>query len=104
MITPDATIDIHELVVPQIVARNQTVPEIINKFNIADLRKRVRRGFHIIGGGALKIERPGGSVIHLGILKKEEDLARIATAMVPGWIVHRQIKDGDWCIFNRQPT
>lgn len=105
VITPDPFVDIHELVVPQIVVRNQTLPETVNRLNIADLKRRVCRGFHRDGGGVLKIQRPNGSEINLDILRdKPEDLARISKALLPGWVVHRQVKNGDWCVFNRQPT
>ena len=105
VITPDPFVDIHELVVPQIVVKNQTLPETVNRLNIADLKRRVCRGFHQDGGGVLKIQRPNGSEINLDILRdKPEDLARISKALLPGWVVHRQVKNGDWCVFNRQPT
>ena len=101
VITPNPNIDIHQLVVPTIVARTQTIPEKVTAFNVHDLRKRVLRGYHKKGGGAHKVIRPDGVMYHLGMTK---DLNLVARALAPGWTVYRQIKTGDVGLFNRQPT
>ena len=102
VITPEPWIDIWQLIVPKLVARTQTVPEPVTSFNINYLRSLVIRGDHPDGLGAHHVVRPDGKMITLKMCKDREILAR--AMRTNGWVVHRHIKNGDWCIFNRQPT
>ena len=102
VITPEPWIDIWQLIVPKLVARTQTVPEPVTSFNINYLRSLVVRGDHPDGLGAHHVVRPDGKMITLKMCKDREILAR--AMRTNGWVVHRHIKNGDWCIFNRQPT
>ena len=102
VITPEPWIDIWQLVVPKLVARTQTIPEPVTAFNIKQMRQLVLRGDHKEGYGAHHVIRPDGTTVNLKMCKDREILAR---ALSPnGWIVHRHVQNGDWCIFNRQPT
>lgn len=102
VITPEPWIDIWQLVVPKLVARTQTVPEPVTTFNIQQLRQIVIRGDHPDGLGAHHVVRPDGTSINLKMCKDREILARALSTT--GWVVHRHVRTGDWCIFNRQPT
>ena len=98
IITPDASMDIDMLGVPEVIALQQTIPVRVNKINIKELTRRVRIGGRKLGG-ALKIEHPDGRMVHLQYCKNREKIVLKA-----GMIVHRFLQDGDYVVFNRQPT
>ncbi|AEO97877.1 putative DNA-dependent RNA polymerase II largest subunit [Emiliania huxleyi virus 145] len=98
VITPDSTIDVDQLGVPYELAMILTVPEKVTPSNIADLRTRILNGpTELIG--AQSVINTEGDLISLKSCKNRADIVlRI------GWIVERHLKNGDWVIFNRQPT
>jgi DNA-directed RNA polymerase II subunit RPB1 len=99
VITPDPYISIDELGVPIKVAINITFPEIVNKFNIEHMRKLIINGSDN-WPGAKYIKKPNTTIN----LKYSRDLETIAKELKNGDIVHRHLSNGDYVLFNRQPS
>ncbi|MEK6941441.1 MAG: DNA-directed RNA polymerase subunit A', partial [archaeon] len=94
IITPDSQISINELGVPQVVAQEMTVPEPVTETNIEQMKDLVKEN------KATYLIRPNGSRKKLTGENKEEVLAEIEI----GARVERQLQDGDYVLFNRQPS
>ena len=101
VVGPSPNDEIWQLRVPLIVAKTQTVPSRVTPFNVHKMRALVMRGDHPNGDGCHHVERPDGSSINMRMCQDRELVAR---ALRKGWVVHRHMTDGDWALFNRQPT
>ncbi|MEM5855661.1 MAG: DNA-directed RNA polymerase subunit A', partial [Candidatus Aenigmatarchaeota archaeon] len=99
VISPDPLINLDEVGVPEIVARELTVPVRVNEKNLEEMKKLVMNGSEI-WPGANYVIRPDGRRKRITELNKEE----ICKELAPGYIVERHIKDGDVSLFNRQPS
>jgi len=99
VISPDPMLGLNEVGVPAVVARKLTVPETINEWNMAYLRKFVERGPGVYPG-ANYIIRPDGKRKKITEETKEAALEELQ----PGYVVERHLMDGDIAIFNRQPS
>lgn len=105
VISVDPNISIEEFGMPRKIAMIVTYPEIVTQYNIKDMENVVRNGPNI-HPGAKKIERieydcfgsPSPCIINL----KHIDPSTIKLKI--GDVVHRHIRDGDICLFNRQPS
>jgi len=96
VIGPDLKIEWGELVIPRSVARTLSVPVPAFSANIDALRAIVRKGeVNRIRKGS---GRMAGEVIEI------TDHNRDTVAVEIGDTVHRQMRNGDIGIFNRQPT
>lgn len=99
VISPDPRIGMDEVGVPERIAKELTVPIATTEWNIDELKKYILSDTY---PQATYIIRSDGRRIRVGDepeLKKE-----IAESLKVGWIVERQIIDGDISIFNRQPS
>jgi DNA-directed RNA polymerase II subunit RPB1 len=97
VITPEVALDVDELGVPRAVAMTQTIPERVTRFNLEELGRAVRNGPARIPGAQ--------AYVHDGVrtnLSMCRDRARVQ--LVLGDVVHRNLRNGDWVVFNRQPT
>jgi DNA-directed RNA polymerase II subunit RPB1 len=103
VITPDPCIKTFEVGIPEKIAKNVTRPEIVNRFNIDDLRKRIQNGVDHLHG-AMYIEYQGKNARKLDLRKYPDIEKRKKIELVEGCIVHRYLKDGDPVIMNRQPS
>ncbi|RWR79266.1 DNA-directed RNA polymerase II subunit 1 [Cinnamomum micranthum f. kanehirae] len=101
VITPDPTINIDELGVPWSIALNLTYPETVTPYNIERLKELVEYGPHPPPGktGARYIIREDGKRLDLRFLKKSSD-----QHLELGYKVERHLSDGDYVLFNRQPS
>jgi DNA-directed RNA polymerase II subunit RPB1 len=99
VITPDPGISIDELGVPLKIAMNLTFPEVVNKYNREEMLKLIANGPDVYPGAKY--------------LRKMHDsyrtirLKNIDTSMLElmnGDIVDRHLKNGDYVLFNRQPS
>lgn len=101
VITPDPFISIDELGVPIKVAMNLTFPEIVNTYNIEAMRKLVKEGPEN-WPGAKYIRKAGidGTTMNIKYGNRND----IANKLKYGDIVHRHLIDGDYVLFNRQPS
>ena len=98
VITPDANIDVDELGVPIEIATNLTKPEIVTPYNRDRLYMYVRNG---------PSKHPGAKSVYIKADKRSISLKYIHADMIDlneGDIVHRHLIDGDYVLFNRQPS
>lgn len=99
VISPDPMLKINEVGVPMINAMKLTVPETLNEWNMAYLKKFVENGPGKYPG-ANYIIRPDGKKKKITEETKEAALEELQ----PGYIVERHLLDGDIAVFNRQPS
>ena len=99
VITPDPNIGIDQLGVPLKIASNLTFPETITNNNINKLKKMVLNGYDTYPG-VKSIKKLDGSIKNL----KHVDLQKIANELENGDIINRHLVDGDYVLFNRQPS
>ncbi len=100
VISPDPNLSINEVGVPEVIARELTVPVVITPLNIEKMKEIIRNG-PFKYPGANYVERPDGNRISLARVKNIEELIE---KIEPGWKVHRHLMDGDIVLFNRQPS
>ncbi|CEG11813.1 DNA-directed RNA polymerase subunit A' [groundwater metagenome] len=98
VISPDPNIDINELGVPKLIAKDMSVPERVTEYNIERLRQNVLNGSNY--PGASRIVTKDGKSKRILDNNKEE----IAETLSTGDVVERHLTDGDIIIFNRQPS
>jgi DNA-directed RNA polymerase subunit A' len=99
VISPDPMIDIDEVGVPEVVAKELTIPVRVNEKNIEILKELVLNGSDV-WPGANYIIRPDGRRKKITQQNREELVKEIA----PGYIIERHIQNGDIALFNRQPS
>ena len=97
VITADPNISIRELGVPLKIAKNITKPVIVNNKNRSFLMKLIQNGPEKWPGAKI-LEKKNSECISLRYV----DVANIV--LENGDIVHRHMMDGDYILFNRQPT
>jgi DNA-directed RNA polymerase II subunit RPB1 len=97
VITPDPELSIAELGVPLKIAKNITKPVKVQENNFHFLYYLVKNGPYKYPGAKI-IEKKSGISISLGYVDRENIHLEI------GDIVHRHMLDGDYVLFNRQPT
>ncbi len=97
VITPDIRISVGEVGVPRQMAEEVTVPVHVTEWNIEEVKKLIMRDEY---PRALYIVRPNGSRKRITPDNREDILEELA----PGYIVERQVMDGDIALFNRQPS
>jgi len=99
VISPDPFLDIDEVGVPEMVAKELTIPVRVNEKNIEEMRKLILNGPDV-WPGANYVIRPDGRRKKITDLNKEE----IAKEIAPGYIVERHLLNNDIALFNRQPS
>lgn len=99
VISPDPNISINEVGVPEMIAKEVTVPVHVNEWNIDKVKEYIMNGPDI-HPGANYVERLDGRKIRIYDETKESVIERLE----PGFIVERHLKDGDIVLFNRQPS
>ena len=96
VITPDPNIELDELGVPFSIAKNLTYPEIVNQYNKDRIQKLLNNGPNVY---------PGVKIIEQnGIKKTINERNVLDIELNNGDIVHRHLIDGDFVLFNRQPS
>lgn len=100
VISPDPSLSIDEVGIPQEIALRLTYPETVTEWNIDEMRKLVNNGPNNYPG-ALYIIRPDGKRVRLEFVTERD---KIAEGLQSGFIIERHLKDGDVVIFNRQPS
>jgi len=98
VITPDPNISIDELGVPFKIAMNLTVPEIVNEYNYDYLSMCMRNGPGVYPGA--KFVRKVREGMRVVALKKADPGVQLDI----GDIVDRHMRNGDYVLFNRQPS
>ncbi len=97
VISPDPNLSINEVGVPQEIAEELTVPIFVTDKNIEEAREFILRDEH---PRANYVIREDGRRIRVIETNREE----LAEKLEPGWVVERQLMDGDIVLFNRQPS
>ncbi len=106
VISPDPLISINEVGIPVEAARELTVPVHVQTYNIDTVREWVMRGPEPLWEngeyipGVNYIIRPDGRRIRV----TDKNAETVAEAVEFGYIVERQLVDGDIVLFNRQPS
>ncbi len=106
VISPDPLISINEVGIPVNAARELTVPVHVQTYNIEVVKEWVRRGPEYLGEndeyvpGVNYVIRPDGRRIRV----TEKNAEVVADAVELGYVVERQLVDGDIVLFNRQPS
>lgn len=98
VITAEPNISISELGVPMTIAKNITRPVRVNAKNRDFLTRLVRNGPHTHPGAKMIDRASSGITISLSYI----DLNSVV--LEDGDVVHRHMMDGDYVLFNRQPT
>lgn len=98
VITGDANLSLDEVGVPRSIARTLTYPETVTPYNISRLHELVQNG-PTEHPGAKYIVRTDGSRVDLRHHKRSAQIT-----LEYGWKVERHLQDGDFIIFNRQPS
>ncbi|KAJ2974165.1 hypothetical protein NQ176_g6200 [Zarea fungicola] len=98
VITGDANLSLHEVGVPRSIARTLTYPETVTPYNIAKLHQLVENGPNEHPGAKYVIRSDGTRID----LRHHRRAAQISLEY--GWKVERHLIDGDYIIFNRQPS
>jgi len=99
VVSPDPNLSINEVGVPEAIAIQMTIPERVIDRNTELLRMYILRGSDV-HPGANYVIRPDGRRIKITENNKEE----LAEKIEKGWVVERQLMDGDTVLFNRQPS
>ncbi|VDO71506.1 unnamed protein product [Heligmosomoides polygyrus] len=100
VISPDPNLRIDEVGVPVDVALTLSFPEVVNEFNVEQMRQLVRTGPHVHPGAVYVIDRQTGAKR----LLKYGDRDACAKGLKLGDVVERHIDNGDVVLFNRQPS
>lgn len=98
VITGDPNLSLDEVGVPRSIARTLTYPETVTPYNIQKLHQLVKNGPNE-HPGAKYVIRDSGERIDLRHHKRAGEIS-----LQYGWKVERHIVDGDFIIFNRQPS
>ena len=99
VISPDPNLQVDELGVPLSIAMNLTFPEVVTDLNIDELKKLVSNGPTKYPGAKMIKSNDGKTVIDLRYCKNTTD-----EHLEKGYIVERHMQNGDYVIFNRQPS
>ena len=99
VISPDPNLNIDEVAVPLLVAKNMTYPEVVTSHNIEKLRARINNGVSKWPGANLILKRDSGFKQNPKYNKE-----KLASDLKIGDTVERHLEDGDIVLFNRQPS
>ncbi|WP_418283795.1 DNA-directed RNA polymerase subunit A' [Halorubrum sp. DTA46] len=99
VISPDPTLSLNEVGVPDRVAMEMTQTLNVTERNVDEARQYVRNGPEA-HPGANYVRRPDGRRLKV----TEKNCEELAEKVDPDWEVNRHLVDGDIVIFNRQPS
>lgn len=100
VISPDPNLEIDEVAVPELIAKNLTYPEKVSRYNLEKLRARVRNGAKIWPGANYIVKKGSG----FRQFTKYGKATMHAEKLEIGDVVERHLEDGDIVLFNRQPS
>ncbi|WP_424001263.1 DNA-directed RNA polymerase subunit A' [Haloarcula salina] len=99
VISPDPTLSLNEVGVPDRVAKEMTQTMNVTERNLDKARRYVANGPEA-HPGANYVKRPDGRRLKV----TEKNCEELAEKVEPEWEVSRHLVDGDIIIFNRQPS
>ncbi len=106
VISPEPFLSMNEVGIPEVAARELTVPVLVNSFNIDKIKEWIKRGAtpRTSDGkylaGVNYLIRPDGRRIKVTDQNAEINSGRVDI----GWTIERQMTEGDTVLFNRQPS
>jgi DNA-directed RNA polymerase II subunit RPB1 len=100
VITPDPNINIDELGVPIKIAMNLTFPEVVNIYNIDKLQELLRNGPDKYPGAKYLRKANEQRTVRL----KDANASNMEIKLEIGDVLERHMLDGDYVLFNRQPS
>ncbi|MFP4189144.1 MAG: DNA-directed RNA polymerase subunit A', partial [Halobacteriales archaeon] len=109
VISPDPTLSVNEIGVPESIAKEMTQKVKVTRNNIDEIVEYVRRGPNE-HPGANYVKREDGRRLKVKDLNSEELAERIleenddGEPQGLGWTVERHLTEGDVVLFNRQPS
>ena len=92
VITGDDCLGMHEVGIPQSMAKTLTIPVKVTSYNIVELKKMV------LTDAVRFVVRPNNSRIDMSCINRSN------ISIDVGWTVERCLQDGDIVCFNRQPS
>ncbi|NCO96533.1 MAG: DNA-directed RNA polymerase subunit A' [Candidatus Aenigmarchaeota archaeon CG_4_9_14_3_um_filter_37_18] len=98
VVSPDPMLDIDEVGVPLEIAKELTIPVVIEKKNVKYIQKLIEN--YPDWPTVNYVIRPDGRRKKVAETNKKE----IAEEIEVGYTVEKQLENGDWVIFNRQPS
>ncbi|PHH79695.1 hypothetical protein CDD80_4060 [Ophiocordyceps camponoti-rufipedis] len=102
VISPDPNLGVDQVAVPELVAKNLTYPERVNRQNIEKLRECVRNGCDKWPGAKAVLRKEGDEIAKYSLVWVDRE--RQARNLAIGDVVERHLEDGDVVLFNRQPS
>ncbi|MFQ5406328.1 MAG: DNA-directed RNA polymerase subunit A' [Candidatus Micrarchaeia archaeon] len=96
VVSPDPTLGINELGVPENIAKELTVPVRITQWNENEIKKAIQQNPESVN----YVIKPDGKRKKITTINLEEVIQEIT----PGYLIERKLLDGDVVIFNRQPS
>lgn len=100
VITPDPNISIDEVGVPLKIAMNLTFPETVNTFNRERLKELIDNGPDNYPGAKYIKKKPDYRTLRINA----QNAKQLREDIRDGDIVERHLLDGDYVLFNRQPS
>ena len=105
VITPDPYLSINQVGVPEMAARELTIPVRVNIHNLQFMKWLMKENFEPTDAeryipGINYMVRPDGRRVKLS----EENWEFNQERLEPGYVVERHLMDGDIVLFNRQPS
>lgn len=113
VISPDPNLRIDEVAVPILIAKVLTYPERVNMFNRERLQEAILNGPDVYpGANFVQLSSGNGDLMEAPVGPVQEDKRflkfanreQIARNLKVGDIVERHLIDGDYVLFNRQPS
>jgi len=98
VISPDPNIEINEIGVPEVMAEHLTIPERVNSWNVKWCRELIQN--YPKYPCALYVFIPDGRKKRV----TEESRELLMEELAIGFIVERMLINGDFVLFNRQPS
>ena len=99
VISPDPNCGIDEVMIPMLIAKNLTYPEMVNHHNMEKLKQLVKNGPEQHPGANFVESQDGNKV-----LLQYANRRKVAEELQIGDIVERHLENGDVVLFNRQPS
>lgn len=100
VISPDPNLKIDEVAVPDRIAKILTYPEKVTRYNLNKMKTLVSKGAEVFPGANYLLKKSEAARRNLRFGNR----AKLAENLDIGDIVERHLEDGDYVLFNRQPS
>ena len=98
VITPDPNLHIGQVGVPESIAKTLTFPERVTAYNRSWLQQLLKNGYDTYPGANYLVKTRKNATLELRYADTQHEQLEI------GDVVERHIQDGDYMLFNRQPS